>query len=41
MFQISFIVKVQAEEDEVVKIVGNLPQFGEWNPEKGLLLERD
>ena len=41
MFQINFIVKAVVNPHETIKIVGNIPSLGSWQPEKGLMLERD
>lgn len=38
MFDIVFSVRVEVNQDEVVKVVGCLPELGTWNPEKALVL---
>lgn len=38
MFDIVFSVRVEVNQDEVVKVVGCLAELGTWNPEKALVL---
>jgi hypothetical protein len=38
-FRIDFQVKCRTAFGEVAIICGNLPELGEWNPSKGLVLE--
>lgn len=40
MFKVKFVVHCKARKNEqVLKIVGNHPKLGNWNPLKGLAME--
>ena len=38
MIQISFVVKCKEKGPYTMKIVGDIPDLGQWEPEKGLEL---
>ena len=40
MFKVKFVVHVKSRKSEQsIKIVGNLPLLGNWNPHQGLSME--
>ena len=40
MFQIQFVVLVQTQPGEQLRIVGNIRSLGDWNPAHGLPLAK-